>query len=168
MQRYEKPFKLFWAFCKIKNVDAEIASLSQVASLLWSFDKIFPNQSRFAFSSLLLIPGLEQLTFNPLLRQLKRKWNISQVRYGTFYDASDPLQHLMSLPLKWDSVEDVRLRLILCCRFLMFARNVDLSRMYRTFSFVNGKPFILIQRKGWLKPQWEAMVTIRSCPSICP
>ena len=33
---------------------------------------------------------------------------------------------------------------------------------------VDDKPFILIQRKGWVKPQWEAMVTVPKCPQICP
>ena len=33
---------------------------------------------------------------------------------------------------------------------------------------VGQKPFILIQRKGWLRPQWEAMVQVPEIPQICP
>ena len=40
--------------------------------------------------------------------------------------------------------------------------------MYRTVSKFGQKPFVLVQRKGWLMPKWEAVVTIPSCPEICP
>ena len=33
---------------------------------------------------------------------------------------------------------------------------------------VGQKPFVLIQRKGWLKPQWEGMVQVSDIPQICP
>ena len=33
---------------------------------------------------------------------------------------------------------------------------------------VGKKPFVLIQRKGWLKPQWEGMVQVPEFPQICP
>ena len=60
------------------------------------------------------------------------------------------------------------MQLLLSLRFLMLCRNVDLERMYRTFSMVDGKPFILMQRKGWKSAQWEAMVVVPSMPQICP
>ena len=168
LSRYEKSFKLFWAFCNIKGMDTISATMSEVAGLILQFEKIMPTHARFAYASLLLIPGLEQLFFSPLLRALKRKWNSSQARYFSFYDAADPVRKLAGIKLKWDSIADVRLRLVMACRFFMLCRNIDLARMYRSFSSVDGKPFILIQRKGWRIPQWEAMVVIESCPAICP
>ena len=33
---------------------------------------------------------------------------------------------------------------------------------------VDGQPFILIQRKGWERAQWEAMMTIPDQRNICP
>ena len=166
LTRYEKSFKLFWAFCTIKGLNALEATLSKVAGLILQFDKLMPSHARFAYASLLLIPGLEQLTFDPLLKGVKRKWNSSQVRYFSFYDAQDPLRKLAGTSLNWYSVHDVRMRLILSCRFLMLCRNIDLSRMYRTISFVDERPFILIQRKGWTKPQWEAMAQVPHHPNI--
>ena len=50
----------------------------------------------------------------------------------------------------------------------MLCRNIDLERMYITISMVGNKCFVLIQRKGWLKPQWEAVVQIPEIPQICP
>ena len=157
LSRYNTSFKFFWAFCHIKGIDTQSATMSEVAGLLLQFDKVMSSHARFAYSSLLLISGLEQLTFNPMLRQIKRKWNDSQARYASFYDASDPIKKLAAGKLNWQSIEQVRLRLLLCCRFLMLCRNIDLAQMYRTISTVNGKPFVLIQRKGWKKSQWEAL-----------
>ena len=166
--RYDKSFKAFWAFCNLKDMDATTATLSEVAGCLLEFEKLMPNHARFAYSSLLLIPGLEQLTFNPLLRALKRKCNSSQPRYFSFYDATDPLRQLAETNLNWSSVPIVRLQLILSLRFLMLCRNIDLARMYRTFSMVGDKAFILVQRKGWKSPQWEALVQVPSVPQIFP
>ena len=70
--------------------------------------------------------------------------------------------------IDWNSISEVRLQLLLCCRFLMLCRNVDLERMYITISMVGNKHFVLIQRKGWIKPQWEAMVQVPEIPQICP
>ena len=72
IQRYDRAFKLFWAFCVQRHLDVVSASLSQVAGHLLEFNKLMPSQARHAYSSLLLIPGLEQLTFSPLLRQSRR------------------------------------------------------------------------------------------------
>ena len=86
----------------------------------------------------------------------------------SFYDASEPLQKLIRHSFNWHSISAVRMQLLLACRFLMLCRNVDLGRMFRTISMVGSKPFFLIQRKGWLKPQWEAMVQVPEIPQICP
>ena len=168
LPRYNRAFKLFWAFCTLKNVSATTATLTEVASLLLQFEKVMPTQGRCAYAALLLVPGLEQLQFNPLLRQQKRKWNSSQTRYVSFYNAKDPIARLAVLAFNWRSIEQVRLRLLLCCRFFMLCRNVDLERMFRKLSFVGDKPFVLMQRKGCLRPQWEAMLTIQYVPSLCP
>ena len=94
LPRYEKSFKLFWAFCNLKGLNAIHATLSEVAGLVLQFDKLMPSHGRFAYSSLLWIPGLEKLAINPLLRQIKRQWNTSQARYASFYDASAPFRKL--------------------------------------------------------------------------
>ena len=70
------------------------ASLQGVAGMLLEFNKVMPTQARFAYSSLLLIPGMDQLTFTPMLRQMKRQWNFSTLRYATFYDASEPMKKI--------------------------------------------------------------------------
>jgi hypothetical protein len=168
IQRYDASFKLFCGFCICKNFKFMEASLQAIAGMLLEFNKILPTHARFVYSSLLLIPGIDQLAFNPMLRQLKRQWNNSNVRYASFYDAGEPLQKLVGHTLNWESLSEVRMQLLLSCRFLMLCRNIDLERMFRTISMVGEKPFILMQRKGWLKPQWEAMVQVPEIPQICP
>ena len=152
LPRYNRAFKLFWAFCTLKNVSATDATLTEVASLLLQFEKLVPTHGRHAYAALLLVPSLEQLQFNPLLRQQKRKWNSSQTRYVSFYNAKEPVERLAAADFNWRSVDHVRLRLLLCCRFFMLCRNIDLERMFRKISFVGDKPFVLMQRKGCLKP----------------
>ena len=152
LPRYERSFKLFWAFATEKGLSATEATLDQVAGLLLEFDKLMPSQARHAYASLLLIPGMGQLSFNPLLRQVKKSWNISTPRYASFYNATNPVRKLAEKPLQWHDISQVRERLILCCRFLMLCRSIDLARMHRVFSMVDDQPFILIQRKGWKKP----------------
>ena len=72
------------------------------------------------------------------------------------------------MQFNWHSIEHVRLRLLLCCRFFMLCRIIDLERMFRKISFVRDKPFVVMQIKGRLRPQWDAMVTIPDVPSLCP
>ena len=166
--RYDRAFKLFWAFAKEKDISATEATLDQVAGLLLDFDKLMPSQARHAYASLILIPGLGQLAFNPLLRQVKKQWNTSSPRYASFYNAQNPVQSLARQPLNWNDISQVREILILSCRFLMLCRSVDLARMHRIFSMVDGQPFILFQRKGWKTSQWEAMLSIPDQKAICP
>ena len=71
LPRYERSFKLFWAFATEKGISATETTLDQVAGLLLEFDKLMPSQAKHAYASLLLIPGMGQLSFNPLLRQVK-------------------------------------------------------------------------------------------------
>ena len=141
LPRYDRAFKLFWAFAKEKGLSTTEATLHQVAALLIEFNKLMPSQARHAYASLILLPGLEQLGWNPLLRQVKKQWNVSESRYAAFYNASDPVEKLVLQPLSWNDIQAVRLRLILCCRFFMLCRSIDLARMHRVFSMVNGKLF---------------------------
>jgi hypothetical protein len=71
LPRYDRSFKLFWAFATEKGISAAEATLDEVAGLLLDFDKLMPSQARHAYASLLLIPGMEQLSFNPFLRKAK-------------------------------------------------------------------------------------------------
>ena len=124
-------------------MSATNATLTEIASLLLQFEKLIPTHGRHAYSALLLIPGLESLQFNPLLRQQKRKWNSSQTRYVSFYNAKDPVARLAAATFDWRSVEHVRLRLLLCCRFFMLCRNIDLERMFRKVSLLGDNPFVV-------------------------
>ena len=90
---------------------------------------MMPTHGRHAYAALLLVPGLEQLQFTPLLRQQKMKWNSSQTRYVSFYNAKEPVERLAAAHFDLHSVDHVRLRLLLCCRFFMLCRNIDLERM---------------------------------------
>ena len=168
LPRYDKAFKLFWAYATIKGACATSSTLTTIAGLLLEFDKILPQHSKQAYAALLLIPDLEQLTFQPLLRSIKRSWNTSQVRYAAFYDAALPLERLGTQPLNWSSSEDLRTRLILVLRFLMLCRSIDLERLYRAISFVGETPYVLIRRKGQLQAQWEALVQVDVAPHLCP
>ena len=47
-------------------------------------------------------------------------------------------------------------------------RSVDLQRTYRSLQFIDDHPYILLQRKGWQKCQWEPLVSLPDCPSISP
>jgi hypothetical protein len=168
LERYDRAFKLFWAFCTLQNISATSATLTQVAGLLVQFNDVMPAQARHAYASLLLVPGMDQLQFNPLLRQVKKSWNHSQSKYATFYDASGPIAKLAAQPLNWEDITAIRTRLLLVLRFFMLCRNVDLERMFRTVSMVDDQPFILIQRKGQKKPQWEAVLTLPEHKHLCP
>ena len=112
LPRYNKAFQLFWAFATIRGCSVT-GSLATVAGLLLEFEKIMPQHSKQAYAALLLIPDLEQLSFHPLLRSIKRIWNVSQVRYATFYDAAVPLERLGHQALNWNSIEELRTRLIM-------------------------------------------------------
>ena len=168
LPRYARAFKLFWAYATIKGASATSGTLATIAGLLLEFDKLLPQHSKQAYAALLLIPDLEQLTFQPLLKAIKRNWNTAQVRYAAFYDAALPLERLGCQKLNWSSPEDLRTRLILVLRFLMLCRSIDLERLYRAVSFVGETPYVLIRRKGQLQAQWEALVQVHSAPHLCP
>ena len=62
----------------------------------------------------------------------------------------------------------MRTRLLLCLRFAMLCPNVYLERMHRTFSLVDGQPFVLMQRKGWKFAQRESIMTMPDNSHMCP
>ena len=47
-------------------------------------------------------------------------------------------------------------------------RSIDLARTFRTISLVEGQPYILLQRKGWPQPRWEAIPQLPDSPLISP
>ena len=51
LPRYNRAFKLFWAFCTLKNVSATSATLTEVASFLLQFEKLMPTHSRHAYAA---------------------------------------------------------------------------------------------------------------------
>ena len=134
--------------------------LGEVAALLVRMNLISTSQARNCYSALLLIPGFDQLRFSPLLRQCKRAWNQGVPKYPAFYSASDLLKRLQALPFDWSSIQDVRDRLIICRRFVQLTRSVDLARMYRKISHLQGKPYIFIHRKGWLGARCTATASL--------
>ena len=65
-------------------------------------------------------------------------------------------------------VSAVRVRLILTCRLITLHRGIDLSRMKRTVSVVNGRPFIKLRRKGWKVENWEQIIALPELPCLSP
>ena len=65
-----------FSFLHIAKISATTATLTQVAGLLVQFNDVMPDQSRNAYASLLLVPVMDQLQFNPLLRQVKKRVGI--------------------------------------------------------------------------------------------
>ena len=64
-------------------------SLLEIATLIVRLSLINKNHARNCYSALLLIPGLDQLRFSPLLKQCKRNWNQGVPKYPAFYSAAD-------------------------------------------------------------------------------
>ena len=169
LKRYQNAFQHIWNLA-LENrtpVDRD-PSLLDIATLLIRLNVLNKNHARNCYSALLLIPGFEHLRFSPLLKQCKRIWNQAVPKYPAFYSATDLIQRLIRLPLNWTSPREVRDRLIICWRLIQLTRSIDLARMYRKVSFLQGKPYIFIQRKGWLEPRWEEVVCLPNQPAICP
>jgi hypothetical protein len=166
--RYDNAFNAFWYHCGLHHVTLLSASLEVIASELLLLHQISPPTARHAYSALLLIPGMDQLRFSPLLSRVKREWNHSEARYASFWDASLFLQTLSTQVLDWSTEKAVRDRLIICWRLLGLHRSIDLARLQRSVSFVDSTPFVLVQRKGWQTPKWEQVMVLPATPSICP
>ena len=140
-----------------KFVEAPQASLDDVAEGLVQLHLWSPVQARNAYSAVLLLPGFLHLRFHPLLRPYKKLWNTNVEKYGTFWDAEPVLRKLAGEPLEPPDANEknfkafilrLRARLIVVSRLLCLFRSIDLANMTRTVSVVQGKPFILLKRKG--------------------
>ena len=125
-------------------------------------------QARNAYSAMLLLPGYSQLRFLPILAPFKREWNLNVEKYATFWNPETIVRSMAASTLDWHNVVELRNRLIFVCKLLCLHRSIDLSRLLRTVSVVNGTPFMLIQRKGWKTHKWEEIISISSAPSISP
>jgi hypothetical protein len=58
MERYNRAFKLFWAFCRYKGHDPVNLQLNHVAALLLQFDKLTKSQGKNAYAALFNIPRM--------------------------------------------------------------------------------------------------------------
>ena len=108
------------------------------------------------------------MRFCSLLQACKRTWNNSQPKYSTFWDAEAPLKQLKQTPLDWNSIVDVRNRLIITCRLLNLSRSIDLARTWRCHSQVGQEFYILTQRKNQKRPHWETLVSLDDNPDLSP
>ena len=158
LRRYQSAINAFWQQCISVSPDPFRLSLDAIASQLLLLHDKSPSQARSAFSALLLVPGLEHLRFSSLLKVCKRQWSASQPKYSVFWSAGRVVKMLAQQRLNWDSVEQVRDRLILCWRLFGLHRSIDLARLDRKVSFVNRRPFVVIHRKGWPAPRWEEVL----------
>ena len=168
LQRYNFAFKKFWAFCKAKNLCLNTSNLSEVAAHLQQMNAYFPSECKNVYAALLKIPGLDQLRFHPLLQNCKKSWNKSVPKYATFWSPEPIIKKLLLEKLDWNNILQIRERLIISLRFFMLYRNIDLQRCFRTVHLMDGRPFILVQRKNWRTPQLEELVRIPEQPAICP
>jgi hypothetical protein len=160
LSRYNNAFKALWGVFTENGIEPLGASQEQVAQMLLVLNNKSEAQARHAYSACLLIPGLEQLRFSPLLKKCKQSWNSSTEKYATFWDAKLVLEKLVDEHLDWSSIKEVRNRLIICWRLLALHRSIDLARMQRKISFVGNRPFVLLRRKGWKDPKWEEVLSL--------
>jgi hypothetical protein len=167
VSRYEKPFKKLFAILQEKHVHPLQARVVDVAAALLSLNEISVAEARNAYAAVCLLPGFEGIRFSPILKSLKRIWNHSVQKYATFWDPRPILKKLQSTqPLTDFSVPELRNRLILLFRLLALHRGIDLARTQRSLSMVDGKFFILVQRKGWRCPRWEQIMQDSDNPAL--
>ena len=138
LSRYNKSFKVFWAFVQESGLNPWELKTSDIAAQLLKMARLNKHEARNAYSALLLFPEVQQLRFHPLLRETKRDWNSSQVMYADFWPAEVVLDKLQSTPLQWNDIQSVRDRFILCSRLLQLSRSVDLARTWRCMSQMTG------------------------------
>ena len=129
-------------------------TLEQMAGNIVFLNQFSPAQARNAYSALLLLPGWGQLRFSPLLVSCRKIWQKSQAKYSTFWDATSVLEKLADMSLDWDSVQEVRDRLIIIFRLLNLSRSIHLARTWRCLSQVGDQAFVRTQRKNQKRPQW--------------
>ena len=155
LQRYDRGFRLVWAFLRSDGIDPVGASVAQVAGAIVKLFDFSIAQARNAYSGIVQIPGLQDLRFCTLLNPLKRRWNVNVEKYAAFWDPAPLLFKLNNTPVLWNDAEHVKQRLIICCRLLQLHRSVDLARTLRNVAFAQGSPFLQVKRKGWKTYKWE-------------
>ena len=160
IKRYCGAFRLLWALAELRGFDVVKISISDVAGLLLELHHVSPSQARNAYSACLLFPQWQGLKFSILLKTVKRSWYKSEPRYATFYDATSVFCKFPSQLLDRTNVESVRLRLILVWRFLGLYRGVDLSRVYRVVSVVDGQGMVVVRRKGQNNVKFEKVLSL--------
>ena len=168
LPRYNQAFGVLWHHCLAAGLDPVQCSPDQLAAELVVLNKVQPSQARHAYAAMLHVPGFASLRFSPLLRSVKRAWNQASPKYATFWDGGSVLQKLASQPLNWDSVSQVRDRMILVWRLVQLARSVDLQRTFRKVCLIDKQPFVWIRRKGWPLPRWEEVVSLEGLPTCSP
>ena len=167
--RYQSAFNLLWQKLQLTEESWRSLSLSQVASALISLHMQSPCQARNAYSAALLGPGFSQLRFLPVLQPYKRQWNSSVEKYATFWSPLSLLQQLVAEPLRTSpTIVALRDILLICCRLLLLHRSIDLARVLRKTSVVDGVPFLLIQRKGWSQHKWGKILNLLHLTHVSP
>ena len=131
LSRYDRAFRILWAFCKTKNKDPLLMSLEDIAMEIMNLNKHTSAEARHAYSALLLLPQFGGLRFLPQLRECKRDWNTHQAKYSEFWSAQPIWHALQTAPLCWSSAQQVRDRLILVLRLVHLFRSIDLHRSLR-------------------------------------
>ena len=165
--RYDTAFRLLWAVLADRQIQPEAASVHDVAAGIVCLFSASPAQARNAYSAMLMLPGFGSLRFHSLLAPYRRRWNTSLQKYAVFWDPSPILQELAQVPLE-NSVGGLRDRLIILLRIVCLHRSVDLSRVLRTISVFEDRPFLLVRRKGWTMYRWEEIPQVPERPEICP
>ena len=144
---YEKDFRVFWAFCAQQAKKLPDLSMEELALQLGKIHQIKTSVAKNSYSAIVALPGYDSLRFSPLLKSFKRDWNYSSVKYATFWDAQPVLRRLLVTPFRWDSVVQVRDRLVVSLRLVQLFRSIHLARCWRTISQV-GEDFFLSKSKG--------------------
>ena len=111
--------------------------------------------------------GFQVYVLIPFCPHSKKDWSKGTPKYAHFWNPRHLVRQLVDTPLN-DSIDDMRTRLILCCRLFCLHRSIDLATVLRSLSFIDDKAFVLIKRKGWHCYNWEQMISIPDCPSISP
>ena len=113
VKRYDNAWCVFYAMATVRSCSVD-STLEQLISVLSDLAVKCIHQARNAYSACLLFPQLQAMAHHPIVRKLKRQWNVSVPRYAAFSDAFDVFCRLMSR-YKHDpsSVEHIRLRLLL-------------------------------------------------------
>ena len=92
LERYQNAFNVLFAQCLHCNVNLLTSSFWEIATQINRLNMVSSNQARHAYSALLLIPGMDQLRFYPLLKTCKNLWNQHSLKYPVFWSRTEILQ----------------------------------------------------------------------------